>query len=93
MGWPKVQQAFQIERIGRVKEKTREVLYGFASLAREEVSPERLLELCRGPCSIENESFYVREMTLGGGSLWGSQGSVAAGSRQPTLSGGAFLTQ
>jgi len=66
LGWPEVQQIFELERIRQVKgqKSTREVIYGITSLSREEASPERLLALCRGHWSIENELHYVRDVTL-----------------------------
>lgn len=67
MGWPNVEQIFEITRIRRIsgKESTCEVVYGFTNLSREEAGPERLLELCRGHWGIENELHYVRDVTLG----------------------------
>lgn len=66
MGWPEVQQIFEIERIRKVKggKPTRELVYGFTSLTQEQASPERLLALCRGHWGIENELHYVRDVTL-----------------------------
>ncbi len=92
MGWPEAQRILEIKRIRRVKGKsTREVICGLTSLPREEASPERLLASCRGPWSIENKLFCVRDVTLGGGSLSGLQGGVAAEAGQPTQSGGAYF--
>jgi len=66
MGWPEVQQIFEIERIRQVKgqKSTREVIYGITSLSREEASPERLLALCRGHWSIENNCHWVLDVAF-----------------------------
>jgi predicted transposase YbfD/YdcC len=66
MGWPDVQQVFEIERIRQVKGKTatREVVYGFTSLAPEKAGPSELLSASRGHWAIENELHGVRDGTL-----------------------------
>lgn len=66
-GWPGVSQVFELVRIRQLKgkESTREVVYGFTSLAASEAGPERLLELCRGHWGIENGLHGVRDGTLG----------------------------
>jgi predicted transposase YbfD/YdcC len=67
MGWPDVQQVFEIVRIRQVKGKaaTREVVYGFTSLAPQQAGPAELLAASRGHWGIENELHGVRDGTLG----------------------------
>ena len=48
-------------RSGEIRER---VIYGFTSLSREEVSPEKLLALIRAYWGIENGLHYRRDVTL-----------------------------
>lgn len=67
LDWPFLKQVFKLERrvknikTGEVKES---VIYGFTSLARNEVTPEELLEFIRSYWGIENGLHYRRDVTL-----------------------------
>lgn len=64
--WPGCRQAFKITRWRTIREATRrEVSYGITSLSRRQADAARLLELTRGHWGIENEVFYVRDVTFG----------------------------
>lgn len=64
--WPGCRQVFQITRSRTIGEETqREVSYGITSLSREKADAARLLALTRGHWGIENEVFYVRDVTFG----------------------------
>jgi predicted transposase YbfD/YdcC len=67
LDWPYLEQVFKLERrfistqTGEVQEQT---VYGITSLAREEVSPARLLQMTRSYWGIENGLHYRRDVTL-----------------------------
>jgi predicted transposase YbfD/YdcC len=67
LGWPYLEQVFKLER-RRVSLKTGEVqeqvVYGFTSLTREEITPARLLKNIRTYWGIENGLHYRRDVTL-----------------------------
>jgi len=65
--WPGVAQVAQLTRtvtVSKTAETTTEVVYLITTLAREQASPERLLELVRGHWCMENRSHYVRDVTF-----------------------------
>ena len=65
--WPHLEQVFILERrftstkTGEINEQT---IYGFTSLSRDEVSPDKLLEMTRSYWGIENGLHYRRDVTL-----------------------------
>ena len=67
LDWPFLNQVFKLERrvtdmkTGQVQERT---IYGLTSLARDEVTPEKLLKLIRSYWGIENGLHYRRDVTL-----------------------------
>jgi len=67
LDWPFLKQVFELRRCvkntktGEIKER---VIYGFTSLAREEVTPKELLHLIRAYWGIENGLHYRRDVTL-----------------------------
>jgi len=67
LDWPFLNQIFKLERrvtyikTGQVKER---VVYGFTSLARDEVTPQELLGFIRSYWGIENGLHYRRDVTL-----------------------------
>jgi predicted transposase YbfD/YdcC len=67
LDWPYQEQVFKLQRrftstkTGKVEEQ---VVYGITSLAREEVSPARLLQMIRSYWGIENGLHYRRDVTL-----------------------------
>jgi len=67
LDWPYLEQVFQLERRS-VSTKTGEVqeqiLYGFTSLSRDEITPKKLLKLVRSYWGIENGLHYRRDVTL-----------------------------
>jgi predicted transposase YbfD/YdcC len=67
LDWPYLQQVFKLER-HFVSLKTGEIhdqiVYGFTSLSREEISPLKLLEMTRSYWGIENGLHYRRDVTL-----------------------------
>jgi hypothetical protein len=72
LGWPDVQQAFQItrevswtDRTTAERKSSREVVYGITSLMRDQADAKQLLVLNRGHWKIENGVFYVRDVTFG----------------------------
>ena len=72
LGWPGVQQTFQItrevewtDRLTGERKSSREVVYGITSLSREQADAVQLLVLNRGHWTIENRVFYVRDVTFG----------------------------
>jgi predicted transposase YbfD/YdcC len=65
--WPGVAQVAQLTRTVTTKKTgktTIEIVYVLSTLARQQASPQRLLELVRGHWSIENSSHYVRDVTF-----------------------------
>jgi predicted transposase YbfD/YdcC len=67
LDWPYLQQVFKLERkvtflkTGKVQEQ---VVYGFTSLSRDEITPPHLLALIRSYWGIENGLHYRRDVTL-----------------------------
>jgi predicted transposase YbfD/YdcC len=65
--WPYLEQVFKLERRS-VSHKTGEIheqiVFGFTSLSREEISPLKLLEMTRSYWGIENGLHYRRDVTL-----------------------------
>jgi predicted transposase YbfD/YdcC len=67
LDWPYLEQVFKLERrftflkTGKVQEQ---VVYGFTSLARDEIHPSKLLTLIRSYWGIENGLHYRRDVTL-----------------------------
>ena len=67
LDWPYLEQVFQLERrsistkTGEVQEQ---VVYGFTSLARNEITPKKLLKKIRSYWGIENGLHYRRDVTL-----------------------------
>jgi hypothetical protein len=67
LNWPYLQQVFRLERrfvstkTGKVQVQ---VVYSLTSLAREEITPRKLLTKIRSYWSIENGLHYRRDVTL-----------------------------
>jgi predicted transposase YbfD/YdcC len=67
LDWPYLEQVFKLERrrksfkTGEIRE---EVVYGFTSLLREEITPAKLLKDIRSYWGIENGLHYRRDVTL-----------------------------
>jgi len=55
----------RIDRVTGEKKKSREVVYGITSLARDQADARKLLQLNRGHWTIENGVFYVRDEAFG----------------------------
>jgi predicted transposase YbfD/YdcC len=65
--WPGLAQVFQLERQGIITntgEVREEVVAGVTSLTPERADATRLLALVRGQWQIENQSHWVRDVTL-----------------------------
>ena len=64
--WPEIAQVAQLTRNVHRKGKRRsETVYLITTLAPEQASAQRLLELVRGHWHIENRLHYVRDVTFG----------------------------
>lgn len=64
--WPGLAQGFEITRERTEKGTTTvEVVHGITSLTPEKADAKRLLQLSREHWGIENQSHYVRDVTLG----------------------------
>ena len=67
LDWPYLEQVFKLERrfvslkTGEIHEQ---IVYGFTSLSREEISPHKLLDKTRSYWGIENGLHYRRDVTL-----------------------------
>lgn len=67
LDWPYVEQVFKLDRrftslkTGEVQEQT---VYGFTSLSRDEITPQRLLDMIRSYWGIENGLHYRRDVTF-----------------------------
>ena len=67
LDWPYLEQVFKLERrfvslkTGEIHEQ---IVYGFTSLSREEISPHKLIEMTRSYWGIENGLHYRRDVTL-----------------------------
>jgi predicted transposase YbfD/YdcC len=67
LGWSHVRQVFRLQRIVHRKTTGRlsyEVVFGITSLASQQASPDRLLEIMRHHWHIENRLHYVRDVTF-----------------------------
>jgi predicted transposase YbfD/YdcC len=67
LDWPDLDQVFQLERTFTEVtsgETNSHIVYGFTSLARDQVSPARLLEMIRSYWRIENSLHYRRDVTF-----------------------------
>jgi predicted transposase YbfD/YdcC len=67
LDWPYLEQVFKLERrfiSTRTGEFQEQVVYGFTSLSREEISPKKLLKHTRSYWGIENGLHYRRDVTL-----------------------------
>lgn len=65
--WPYLEQVFMLEReVKQLKSDTvrKQVIYGFTSLSRDQVSPKELLHLIRSYWGIENGLHYRRDVTF-----------------------------
>lgn len=62
--WPGVGQVFRVRRrFHHALTCTQQIVYGFTGLAKDEASPQRLLELLRQHWAIENKLHYRRDVT------------------------------
>ena len=67
LDWPYLEQVFQLQRrfvstkTGEVQEQ---IVYGFTSLSRNEITPKKLLKKIRSYWGIENGLHYRRDVTL-----------------------------
>lgn len=67
LDWPYLEQVFQLERTcvstktGKVQEQ---IVYGFTSLSRDEITPKQLLHMIRSYWGIENSLHYRRDVTF-----------------------------
>ena len=65
--WPYLEQVFMLDRrytstkTGETNQQTR---YGFTSLSRDKITPDKLLEMTRSYWGIENGLHYRRDVTL-----------------------------
>lgn len=67
LDWPYQEQVFKLERhfiFTKTGEVQEQVVYGITSLTREEVSPQKLLQMTRSYWGIENGLHYRRDVTL-----------------------------
>ncbi len=67
LDWSYLDQVFKLERTftaTKTGEVQSHVVYGFTSLARDQVSPVSLLDMIRSYWSIENNLHYPRNVTL-----------------------------
>src|SRR6185369_12407457 len=65
--WPGLEQVFVIEReVTQQKsgKRRQEVVYGCTSLTKQGASAEQLLRLVRGHWTIENQSHWLRDVTM-----------------------------
>jgi len=80
LDWPYLEQVFQLERhfvstkTGEVQEQ---VVYGFTSLSRDAIPPEKLLKKIRSYWGIENGLHYRRDVTLREDRIRMTKGSTA----------------
>lgn len=67
LDWPYLEQVFMLKRrftypkTGEVRER---VIYGFTSLSRDKITPDKLLKMIRSYWGIENGLHYRRDVTL-----------------------------
>ena len=67
LDWPYLEQVFKLERCStslKTGEIREQVVYGITSLAREEITPDKLLHMIRFYWGIENGLHYRRDVTL-----------------------------
>lgn len=67
LDWPYLEQVFMLKRrftYTKTGEVRQQVVYGFTSLSRNEVTPEKLLQMIRSYWGIENGLHYRRDVTL-----------------------------
>jgi predicted transposase YbfD/YdcC len=67
LDWPYLEQVFKLERRFtslKTGEVQQQIVYGFTSLARDEITPLHLLDLVRSYWSIENGLHYRRDVTF-----------------------------
>lgn len=67
LDWPYLEQVFKLERrfvFHKTGEIQTQIVYGFTSLKREEISPDQLLEDIRSYWGIENGLHYRRDVTF-----------------------------
>jgi len=65
--WPYLEQVFKLERrftSTKTGETQEHIVYGFTSLSRELVSPDKLLSMIRAYWRIENSLHYRRDVSL-----------------------------
>jgi len=67
LDWPYLEQVFKLERRFtslKTGEVQGQVVYGFTSLSRDKITPQRLLYLIRSYWGIENGLHYRRDVTF-----------------------------
>lgn len=67
LDWPYLEQVFQLERrfvFTKTGEVQEQVVYGFTSLSRDEITPKQLLKQICSCWGIENGLHYRRDVTL-----------------------------
>jgi len=67
LDWPYLDQVFQLERSFtdiQTGEINTHIVYGFTSLSRDQVAPDRLLDMIRSYWCIENNLHYARDVTF-----------------------------
>lgn len=67
LDWPYLEQVFQLERrftSTKTGEVHQQVVYGFTSLSRDEITPKQLLKKVRSYWGIETGLHYRRDVTL-----------------------------
>jgi predicted transposase YbfD/YdcC len=67
LDWPYLEQVFKLERrfiFTKTGEVEQQVVYGITSLAREEITPQALLQMTRSYWGIENGLHYRRDVSL-----------------------------
>ena len=67
LDWPYLEQVFQLERrfiSTKTGELQEQVVYGFTSLSRENITPKKLLQKVRSYWGIETGLHYRRDVTL-----------------------------
>jgi predicted transposase YbfD/YdcC len=67
LDWPYLEQVFQLERrftSSKTGDVQKQLVYGFTSLSRDEITPKNLLRKIRSYWGIENGLHYRRDVTL-----------------------------
>ena len=65
--WPYLEQVFMLDRrytFTKTGETNQQTRYGFTSLTRDKITPDKLLEMTRSYWGIENGLHYRRDVTL-----------------------------